>query len=512
MKLSDPEPVNAIKKIKLRIKIKLPFRRIAAFTFLFLITGTNFLQAQNATSSPYSRFGIGDLNSITFAANLGIGGTEIGLYQPLQINYGNPAANSGLLFTTYDGGIDFKQYEFKTSKTQHRTNTASVSYFDFAFPINRQKWSLGFGLLPYSKVGYLVTSESTNTFGDKERSQYTGSGGLNNFHISTGFKVSKKLSFGLNSEYLFGVLNNDRTVGYSSGYYYSTSIKSNTSVGWFHFNAGAQVKFDSLALAKSDSIIFFEKKISTLQLELKNLLLTSDTSREIYSKKNQLVQEIATNKLLKENVFTRRKKTDWRLVLGIVASPSTDLHARNSILVNSFRYTFFGTPQELIFTRDTILQINGVRSFVRLPLKTGFGFSLQKGSRWLFCSDFIFQQWSKFSFLGAKDSLVDSWKISAGIQLTPNDRVLKPYWKKLQYRLGFHYDSGYLKFNGTNISEAGVSAGLGIPVKRAGTMLNLAFEAGRNGTTENNLILERYFKITLGFTINDLWFIKAKYD
>lgn len=498
----------------MRIKNNISARLFAVFAFLFLITCTNFLQAQNATSSPYSRFGIGDLNSITFASNLSLGGTEIGLSQPGHINYGNPAAYSALWFTTYEGGVDFKQYEFKTNNSQHRTNTASVSYFDFAFPVKQQKWSLGFGLLPYSKVGYIETSESVNSFGDNETNRYEGSGGLNNFHIGTGFKISRKLSFGLNSEYLFGVLNNNRTVGFNSPYYFNTAIKSSTSIGWFHFNAGIQFKIDSLPLAKSDSIIYLEKRITLLQDSMNNLILknTGDTTRETYTRKNQLAQDIAATKLVKKNVVRRKVKTDWHLVLGLVASPSADLHARNSLLINSFRYKFYGTPESLILVRDTIFQKDGQRGYVRLPFSTGFGFSLLNGNRWLFCSDFTFQQWSNFTFLGAKDSLVNSWRINAGIQFTPNERAIKSYWKTIQYRLGFHYDSGFLKFNGRNIHDIGLSAGFGLPVRKAGTILNFAFEAGKRGTTENNLILERYLKFTFGFTINDRWFIKSKYD
>src|SRR6185503_2891073 len=117
---------------------------------LFFVGCFRFASAQNATDSPYSRYGIGDLSSLTYARNLALGGTEIGLSLPFSINCGNPAAYGGLALTTYEAGTDFKQSEFKNNSTIHQTNTASLSYFDFAFPIKPQKWSLGFGLLPYS--------------------------------------------------------------------------------------------------------------------------------------------------------------------------------------------------------------------------------------------------------------------------------------------------------------------------------------------------------------------------
>ncbi len=331
---------NRSGKIKLNIKKYLFTGAFRFFVCLVLMSGNNYLLAQNSTSSPYSRFGVGDLSSTTFARNLSLGGTEIGLDQPNSINYGNPAAYSGLWYTTYEGGFDFKQYEFKTNYSSHKTNTASVSYFDFAFPIKLKKWGLGFGLLPYSKVGYLATSTSTNSFGDTELAQYQGSGGLNNFHIGTGFKATKRLSLGLNAEYIFGVLNYDRIIAFNSSYYLNTATYSSTSVGWFHFQGGAQYRFDSIAVAKSDSLKMFETKVEVLQQLLSNLLQnkSGDTSQESYAKKNELQQQIAEAKLIKENIVVKKVKSDWHAVLGLIVAPAADLNAVNSTTINSFRY------------------------------------------------------------------------------------------------------------------------------------------------------------------------------
>jgi hypothetical protein len=82
----------------------------------------------------------------------------------------------------------------------------------------------------------------------------------------------------------------------------------------------------------------------------------------------------------------------------------------------------------------------------------------------------------------------------------------------MQYRIGFHYEQTYLKLNGRNINDIGFSAGIGMPIRRAGTMLNFTLEAGQRGTTQDNLIRERYLKLTFGLTVNDLWFVKSKYD
>jgi hypothetical protein len=485
----------------------------AAF-LMFVITLCNSALAQNSTSTPYSRFGVGDLSSNTLARNLALGGTEIGLDQPNNINFGNPAAYSGLWYTTYEAGFDFKQFELETSYSSYQSNTASVSYFNFAFPIKVKKWSVGFGLLPYSKVGYKATSVTTTPFGDTETAQYEGSGGLNSFHIGTGVNLFKGLSLGVNAEYIFGVLNYDRTIAFNTPYYLNTATYSSNSVGWFHFKGGAQYRFDSLAISKSDSVKLYENRIEILTASLAGTLSGNigDTSQESYARINKIKQEIAESQLLLDNVKFKKAKTDFHLVLGLVVAPTADLHASNSSTINSFRYRYYQNPGLGVIIRDTVVNVEGEDSYIRLPLQTGFGFSLLKGTKWLFCADYTRQDWSNFSFMGQPDSLIDSWKVTAGIQFTPNDRATKAYGKTIQYRVGFHYDNGYLNLNGHNITDIGLSAGVGLPIRKAGTLIHLTLEGGNRGTTKDNLVLEKYIKITLGFTINDRWFIKQKYD
>jgi len=43
-------------------------------------------------------------------------------------------------------------------------------------------------------------------------------------------------------------------------------------------------------------------------------------------------------------------------------------------------------------------------------------------------------------------------------------------------------------------------------------MINIGIELGIRGTTSDDLLEEKYFKISLGFTMNDKWFVKPKYD
>ncbi len=477
------------------------------FVIVFVLFSTHFAVGQNATVSPYSRYGIGDLASTGYARNLALGGIECGLNQTFFINAGNPASYANHWFTIFEGAVSFTEVQLKTSSTSQNTNTASLSYFDFAFPLKAQKWSMGFGLQPYSKVGYSIGQSSVNPFGDSEIRTYKGSGGLNSFHVGTGFKVSKKLSAGMNAEYLFGVINMDRTVEYRSPYYMATLVNNSSSIGWFHFKFGFQYSIDSLRLSPSDSIVEIDRQLMLLSDSLERIIKRDSSSQvSAYVELNEVKREIARTELQRKGIANRHQRGDWHLTFGLTGSPDASLRSRNTSVSSSFRYFNAGLANQVLI-RDTILYAPSVKGSVLLPFSGAVGFTLRKGNRWLVGLDYSLQQWSRFSVNEIADSLSDSWKVAAGAQFMP-----KKKGDGISYRLGAHYEQTYFNFNGNKINETGISFGLGFPIRQTGTNLHLSFELGGRGTVNHNLIEEKYLRFTLGLTINDRWFIKPKYD
>lgn len=466
--------------------------------------------AQNSTSSPYSRYGIGDITNKAFARQIGMGGAQLtfdGLY---SVNSENPAAFGNLLLTTFEGAVNFVQYDFRTANDKYLTNTASLSYFDFAFPVKPGKWGLGFGLSPYSEVGYDVFESRINVLGDREERTYVGSGGINSFHIGTGFKIGKHLTAGFSGAYLFGAIDRDRTVEFNNTNYINSSISESVSVGWFHFNSGIQLTYDSLKVAPSDSVKLMDKKINSLSDSLERSLEKKDANYEL---KNALRQQIAEAKLIRKNILYSKVKSDWKVIGALTFSPQADLRARATYLNTSFRYSPASTPSApIILTRDTIDSFDGQRSAIRIPVSVGAGFGLRKGTRWFIAADARFTQWSQFTYLGASGELENSMRGNLGIQFVPNERAIKSYLKTVYYRAGFFYEQSYLKLNGMRLNDMGVTAGITLPIRRSGTQLHFSAEAGRRGTTDKNLIEENYLRFTFGFTINDRWFLKPKYD
>jgi hypothetical protein len=62
------------------------------------------------------------------------------------------------------------------------------------------------------------------------------------------------------------------------------------------------------------------------------------------------------------------------------------------------------------------------------------------------------------------------------------------------------------------INGFGISFGVGLPVYRSNSTINIAAEFGRKGTKQDNLVLENYAKVNLSVNLYDLWFIQRRFD
>ena len=98
-----------------------------------------------------------------------------------------------------------------------------------------------------------------------------------------------------------------------------------------------------------------------------------------------------------------------------------------------------------------------------------------------------------------------------GVQFNPDHRS-NNYLKTVYYRLGFYYENTYLQMKGSRLNKYGTSFGIGLPLRKFGSIINLSYEIGRRGTIKDNLIQENYWSVFFGLTINDVWFLKRKYD
>ena len=316
------------------------------FLVFFLLAFVLFCSrtgAQTSSSSPYSRYGIGDLQSGGLVKTEGMGGTAYGFSPYMNINISNPASYSSILLTTFETAVRMDQLRLKTTSKTADINSTAFSYFAFGFPVKSKKWGSTFGLLPYSNVGYSVSNSITNSNGDKETHFYEGSGGLNQFLIGNAWSPVKNFSLGFNASYLFGVVNQQRRIEFPElSNYFNTRIRQETSVGAVHFSFGLQLTFDSLRTALSDSMKLYAKEMNHLRDSLETI---DDTLKKLSpgeriqwdeAEKSVTAAYGAADSLM-DRVVTRKIKSDWSLTLGLTGSPKTSLSATNTKLTDSFK-------------------------------------------------------------------------------------------------------------------------------------------------------------------------------
>lgn len=165
---------------------------IASICLLFTI-GTF---AQEGTASPYSFYGIGDIKFKGNMENRSMGGLNV-FPDSTHVNLQNPAGYAGLKLTTFTLGGSHSTTDLKTNSGNGKSKRSTIDYLAIGLPIT-QKIGVGFGLMPYSAVGYKISSNGTND------AEYTGTGGVNRAFIGAGYKINKEFSVGLNADYNFG--------------------------------------------------------------------------------------------------------------------------------------------------------------------------------------------------------------------------------------------------------------------------------------------------------------------
>lgn len=204
-------------------------------SLILIGVATLSVRAQNVTNSPYSRFGIGELQSVTSATYSGMGGVGIGINNPVSINVLNPASYASVFPQrfTMQASLSHTTTQMSTLTNDQIANSTKFNYLIMSFPVTKW-WGSSFGLLPYSEVSY---NYSDYDAASDAKLEFEGFGGINKLYWGNGFKIGKKFSAGVNLNYLFGRLNTQRRVIFSDDSFNSKSEEESVVSG-FQYNFG----------------------------------------------------------------------------------------------------------------------------------------------------------------------------------------------------------------------------------------------------------------------------------
>jgi hypothetical protein len=429
--------------------LKINKLKFFVITFILIVPAVMFGQNSSSTSSPYSRFGFGTLSGSSFGKGDGMGGIGIGTRNSFQINTANPASYTSIDSLTFLMQFGIdSKFTYSQSATSNNTRN-NVNFNHLTFAMPFTKWWAGsFGIMPYASKGYSIIS-SEGTADQMVNSTFSGSGTLTKFYFGNAVKLGKNLSLGINTWFLFGKII-DNTYIYSPNDSYTYDYLKDNSLSAHGFG------------------------------------ITSGLQYQVVTKNN--------------NSFT----------FGATFDPKININS--NYIIHEERALFRGSSS-LAEIVDTIQHVESSNKGLQLPVSYGAGFSYSIKSKITFGADALFQQWKGCEFLGQPVTyLTNSSRYSAGFEYTPNLYSIRSYWERVQYRLGGFIENSYLTLNGSQIKGVAATFGIGLPMGRSMSTLNISGEIGQLGTTQNNLIKETYGKITVHFMLHDRWFFKTKFD
>ena len=422
------------------------------FTALITFAISAGLMAQGRVGSPYTRYGIGDINNSTLIRNNSMGGLSYTLPYHDNINFINPAGTGGIdsLTFIFDFGVNggARMYQIENPESFNTKTDFQLSHLLFGFQVAKW-WKTSMGVMPFSNVGYSIIANDTLLGVDKDY-MFAGNGGVTRVMWNNSFTPFKNFTVGLNAYYNFGK------------FYQSNGIKFNDDSGAF------------------------------LNVIEQNIIRVSDFSFDA-----GLLYTININ-----------AKND--LSLGLVYGHNTALNSYRSTII----YNTLSVGSSAI--TDTVFQSNQESGTVGLPQKFGFGIGYQYNKSMFVGVDYTIQNWNNTQFFGITDSLKNSSFLSLGFEYLPAGRNgnFYKYNQGISYRAGLYFNESYFKLSSGQvpISDFGISFGLGLPMKRSKTSFNLSLQIGQRGSLNNNLIKENYAIFGLSFNLAEMWFVKSKFD
>ena len=435
-------------------------RRIekALLLAVFLIIGVSVSAQEGAYGaySPYSIFGLGELEKEGSAYNKSMGGTCIATRNKRFINYTNPAAVTArdTLAFMADFGLEQKNTLYRQGKLTSANNTFNIHNFVMTFPIYRSS-AFMVGLTPFSDVGYDFSSveERQDIIGNTGNISYDsrGTGSVYQLFVGAGVTFWKRLSLGAEYLYYFGNIDRITRMDYLNTSYRSVRTGNELAV------RGSTGKFG----------LQYEQKLGGNVSMIVGATYRMSAKMNGYSTNYRYATQSSVVDTLKHSVDTLAYGNlcfGDEIGVGISVKGGDKWHAE-------FNY-----------------------------LRSGWDKSGMDNT-------------PGFSAIGdSKFSTTTSQSYRLGFELVPNRNDIRYYMKRCAYRAGVYYDQAYYKLDGNNINSMGITLGMTLPVFRWYNGLTIGLDLGQKASTRHGMVRERYAKISVGFNVHDIWFQKPRYN
>ncbi len=418
---------------------------IRILSILFSITVVHLAAAQSGSVSPYSSAGLGERNFNGTQATRHMGGLDV-FTDSIHANLNNPASYGFLKVTTYSLGIHYRNTNLASLTESANADDASLDYLAVSIPAG--KFGFGFGILPYSSVGYRIQTLDSATEGQNTLNRYEGEGGINQAFLSVGLPLTSFFSIGVSAQYNFGNLFY-RTGQFIEGVDTGTLLTNQSSISGLNYQYSAQV-----------------------------------------------------------NIPIKRKY----LLQGMyVYQPEAFLNSQNDRIF----YTQSLSNDTVVDFEEIDLNTQGLRETeleTSQTTKIGLGFGENK--KWFLGIQHNLTKSANFTnnfFSRSTISYRDAKQWTVGGFYIPDYASFTSFWERVVYRFGFRTEQMSLIINNLPITETGISFGIGLPLGSLSNA-NIGFEFIQRGAKQSGLIQETLIAMRIGLSLNDIWFIKRKYN
>lgn len=429
---------------------------LVALSLVLSFAATTASAQDTGVNSPFSRYGIGKLSNQAQGFNEGMAGLAYGMREGSELNFKNPASYSAIdsLTFLFDMGVSLQNGNFSTGKASTNARNASFDYLSMGFRINRG-FGMSIGLMPISNIGYNIANIGSSFDGGLTGDvtptvTYSGSGGLREAYAGIGYAPVKPISLGVNVGYMWGVMNHVATNSYSDANVQSLNRAYTSDIRTYKIDAGLQ--------------------------------------------------------------WTQRVGKKNRFVLGLTYGLGHDIPGTSYLLNQRIQ-------SSAVLAADTL----SAQDAWSIPHTFGGGLTWEYSNKLRVGVDYNQQQWSDAKqpmliggqYVATKEGYCDTKHYTVGMEFVNDPEGLK--WSdRVRYRAGFSYGNDNTRIMGqkgpkTYLATIGAAFPI-INIYNNRTFLNVSAQYERVKPQVAGQITENYFRICLGITFNERWFMKWKVE
>jgi hypothetical protein len=244
--------------------------RIASvLLLLLLLSNRSFSQDEFSGGSPYTVFGIGDINYFTSARTYAMGSLGISLFGN-YVNNLNPAAQTKLNHTMASTVFNYGFLKSTDGTTDNKVSNGNVTGINIGIPFNQNNgWVFTIGFNPVSLVNYKIRVDN-QVNGQNYVQTYSGKGGLSRINASMTYILFKAISAGFEYNYAFGEIKTRNSIVFNASGFTNTENTLENDMYGNMFKGG--LVFDFGKISRSSAL----RNLSVGFIYESNIKLNSD--------------------------------------------------------------------------------------------------------------------------------------------------------------------------------------------------------------------------------------------